>query len=705
MKTLRNAALPAFVIAAALTVPAQAQDTDEAAIIVTAQKENATEVINGGSAGVLGDKPAEDLPFAIRSYSESLILNQQPQTLADVLENDPTIRATYGFGNAAEQFIIRGFELAGDDVGLGGLYGIAPRQLIAPELFQSVQVLNGSSAFLNGAAPGGSGLGGSVNLMLKRAGDRDVTRATMGYTGDAHLGVSMDVSRRFGANGEWGLRVNGAYRDGDVAVDGEDRRTQVLGMALDYRGAAFRMALDLAYQNVRVDNLRPKVTLGTATIPAPPSASNNHAQDYTYTELRDLIGVFLAEYDLSDDAMIYGRIGARDGSEDGIYGGITVLDAVTGAANGNALYVPRTDNNEAAELGLRAKVATGPLTHEINLGGSINWQVNRNAYDFLYGPGFAGFATNIYDAPQVPMLDSSLVGGDLDNPFPVAKSRLSSLFLSDTVGALDGRVQLTGGVRLQQIVTESFSYFGGARTARYDEQAWTPVVGLVVKPVAGLSLYANRIESLQQGPVAPIDPAITNSGEALAPRKAVQYEVGGKLALGSMFAGLAVYQIERPGDGLLADNSYGYIGDQRHKGVELTLNGEVAPGLRLVTGLAVTDAELIGGNEVAGVPGFTANADVEWDLAFVPGLTLTGRAMHTGSQWANTANTLQLDAWTTFDLGARYVFVSGTTPVTLRLTVDNVANESYWASAYDVFSAALLQGQPRTVKASISADF
>src|SRR5690606_20268739 len=103
----------------------------------------------------------------------------------------------------------------------------APRQLIAPELFESVQVLNGASAFLNGAAPGGSSLGGSVNLLLKRAGDEPLTRATLGFTADAHLGGSFDVARRFGADGQWGLRINGAYRDGEVAIDREDRRSQV----------------------------------------------------------------------------------------------------------------------------------------------------------------------------------------------------------------------------------------------------------------------------------------------------------------------------------------------------------------------------------------------------------------------------------------------------------------------------------------------
>ncbi|WP_126173592.1 TonB-dependent receptor [Altericroceibacterium xinjiangense] len=703
-KAARTAFLPAFVIAAALAQPAFAQEVTSE-IIVTAQARNATEVINGGSAGVLGDKPAEDLPFAIRSYSEALILNQQPLTLGEVLQNDPTIRTTYGFGNAAEQFIIRGFTLYGDDVGLNGLYGITPRQLIAPELFESVQVLNGANAFLYGAAPGGSGVGGSVNLVLKRAGLLPLTRATVGYTEEAHFGVSFDVARRFGPDGQWGVRINGAYRDGEVAIDGEDRSTKVLGTAFDWRGERARVAVDLAWQSVQVDNLRPKVTLGSNAIPRVPEADANYASDFTYTDLRDVFGTVSAEYDLAPDTLLYARAGARDGSEEGIYGGITVLDAATGAATGNALYVPRTDNNEALEAGLRSKFGAA-ITHEINVGGNAVWQVNRNAFDFRYGPGYAGFATNLYDPVQVELPSSTIVGGDLDDPFPIARTRLMSAFASDTIGFLQDRVLLIAGLRLQAIRVKSYSaYNGGQLDMTYNEDALTPVVGIVAKPVSNVSLYANRIEALQQGPTTPIDPALSNPGEMLAPRRSVQYEVGGKMDLGRMFAALALFNIERPGEGILPDGSYGYVGDQRHRGLEFTLNGAIAPGLRLISGLTVIDAEFEGGNAVAGVPEFAANANLEWDMPFAPGLTLTGRVIHTGEQWANAANTLELDDWTRFDLGGRYVFVAGDTPVTLRLTVDNIANERYWASAFDTFSAALLQGQPRTVKASISADF
>jgi len=656
---------------------------------------------------VLGNKPAEDLPFNLRTFDETLILNQQPRSLGEVLENDPTIRTTYGYGNAAEVFIIRGFQLYGDDVGLNGLYGITPRQLIAPELFDQVQVLNGASAFLNGAAPGGSGLGGSVNLLLKHAGPEDLNRVTLGYTSDSHFGGSFDVSRRLG---ELGVRINGNYQDGETGVDREDRKTQVLGLGLDWSSGPVRMSLDVAYQKVRVDNLRPKVTLYTTTIPKVPGASANFAQDYTYTSLRDVFGVFNFEYDFAENATMWVKAGARDGSEDGIYGGFNLFDAETGDGGGNALYVPRTDNNEAVEIGARAKVGS-QITQEFVFGANASWQVNRNAFDFLYGPGFAGFSSNLYDTPQLDIPSSTLVGGDLDDPYPVARTRLWSAFASDTIGFWDDRILLTGGLRLQTIKAKSYGYYdGGALASTYEDDAVTPVVGLVVKPVEGVSLYANRIEALQQGPTAGF--GAVNFGAVFPPYVSAQYEVGGKVKVGPMFASLAWYQIKKPYGYIDADTLiYAINGTQRNRGVEFTLNGEITPGLRLISGLSYTKAKLLAstdpnaGTEAKGVPDWTANANVEWDVPMVPGFTLTGRVTHTGKQWVDVANTMRLPSWTIFNAGARYVFAAGEMPVTLRFNVDNIANKRYWASAYDDFSAALLQGQPRTFKASISADF
>lgn len=719
----RNSLLAAAALMPVLSAPAFAQEAsqEEASkdmndIVVVAKALNATQVMGEGDLGALGRKRAEDVPFTIRAYNEALILNQQPVTLGQVLENDPTVRTSYGFGNAAEQFVIRGFALFGDDVGLNGLYGIAPRQLIAPELFQSVEVLNGASAFLNGAAPGGSSIGGAVNLQLKRAGEDPLNRVTVGYISEGNFGGSFDVSRRFGDDGAVGVRLNAAFRSGDVAINGEFRRTAVVGAAFDWRDDNTRLFLDLGYQRVEVDGLRPKVTIGTTVIPVVPDASANYAQPWTYTDLRDVFGVLRLEQDLADNATFHISAGARDGSEQGIYGGVTVLNAATGAANGNGLFVPRTDNNEAIEAGFTVKLGKA-VTQEINFGGSAVWQVNRNGYDFLYGPGFAGFATNIYDAPAVPVPASALVGGDLNNPFPISRTRLLSAFASDTVGLFNDRVLITGGLRLQDIQVQSYSYFGGALTGTYRESAVTPVVGLVVKPVPGLSLFANRVEALQQGPTAPIDPLVVNAGEVFGPIRSKQYEVGGKLRLGRFEAGLSLFRIDLPvaysvdagtGDGRVR---FGLNGLQRNEGMEFTLNGEPVDGLRFIGGASVIDAKLRRtsgganqGNRAVGVPEWTGNAGVEWDIPST-GFTLTGRVVHTGKQAVNVANTLEIPDWTRFDLGARYVLVTGGKPLTLRAGVDNVANKRFWASAFDVFSAALLQGQPRTFRASASIDF
>lgn len=704
----------------ALAVPARAQDGADD-IIVQAQRQNQTVVIAGGNVGVLGDKPALDVPFNVRSYSEALILNQQPDTLGEVLENDPTVRTTLGFGISGEVFVIRGFPLSSDDVGFDGLYGIAPRQLVSPELLSSVQVINGASAFLNGAAPGGSGAGGSVNILPKRA-DRDLTRVTLGYTSAEHFSGAFDIARRLGSDGEWGVRLNGAARRGDIAIDDEFHSAYVLGGSVDYRDGAFRASLNVNYQRLRQSHWRPKITVSTA-IPQAPDADVNYGQPWSAIETEDVFGTASLEYDVADNALVYARFGARDGREDQVTSSFTLLDPATGAGSGGGSFVPRTDNNESATAGFRVKLKGGRISHEVNVGVAASWQVNRNAFDFFGGT----FANNLYEPVEVARPASGFVGGNIDDPFPIGRTRVASAFASDTVGLWDDRILVTGGLRLQHIRMKSYAYGDGSFSGEYDEDAVTPVVGVVVKPAPFLSLYANRIEALEPGATAPvsvIDPGsgatlpVANAGEVLPPYKSVQYEFGGKMAMGRFNAALAFFQIDKALSAYSVDTAnpgevrFGDFGVQRNRGVELTLDGEPVDGLRFIGGVAVNDPKLRRtqgglneGNDAAGIPDWTANANVEWDLPFVPALTLTGRVVHTGSQAADQANTLRIDDWTRFDLGVRYVALVADKPMTLRFSIDNVADERYWASAFSSFGTQLLQGTPRTFKASVSFDW
>ena len=256
-----------------------------------------------------------DTPFSSTSFTEKLARDQQARSVGDVLQNDPAVRLTKGFGNFQELYVIRGFPVYSDDMTYNGLYGVLPRQYVAAELLERVEVFRGATAFLNGAAPGGSGVGGAVNLVPKRAGDAPLNRLTAGWEGGDQIYAAADLSRRFGPDGDWGLRLNLASRAGEGGVEGESRDMKVVGLGLDHRGDRARFSADLGWQDNRIDAPRPQVTPGT-TIPDVPLASKNFAQPWTYTDERQLFGAGRGEFDLSNGITAWVAFGGRQGKED-----------------------------------------------------------------------------------------------------------------------------------------------------------------------------------------------------------------------------------------------------------------------------------------------------------------------------------------------------------------------------------------------------
>ncbi|RZM36110.1 MAG: TonB-dependent siderophore receptor [Sphingomonas sp.] len=720
----------AAVAVASIATVSQAQERAQTApteeeIVVTAQQQR-RQVTSEGSLGALGDRPALETPFNVRNYTAQLILDQQAETLGEVLENDPSVRITQGFGNQSELFVIRGFPLAGDDVALDGLYGITPRQLVSPELYERVQVLNGSSAFLFGAAPGGSGLGGGINLIPKRA-ERTLLRATASYAGDSLFGGAIDVGTRFGADDAFGFRVNGVYRDGDTAVDDERRSVRVVGADLDFRSGPGRFFLDFGYEDQRVYSPRPQVRLANTglAIPRVPGADANYAQPWAFTKLRDVYLLARAEVDVAPDWTVYLAGGLRDGREDGDYATPTVTNSVTGAATQARLFVPREDNNESGQLGVRGKFALAGTTHAVSVGGTLVLAENRNAFaSGGYRTAAGGFTsttpTNIYAPVAVPQpanLPGTGTGGNLADPPRVSYTEFGSLFASDTIGLFGDRVLVTGGVRQQSLIVEGFNRTTFVRATRYDRSATTPVLGVVVRPTSTFSLYGNRIEGLVQGPTAPTNGTNLNPGEIFAPYRTTQYEVGAKWEIRRLTATLALYRTTQPNGYSIATpiptrptaTTFVVDGRQRNQGIELGFNGEPTDWLRVIGGGTITDATLrrtagglTDGNDAIGVPNYQVNLGLEVVPPFLRAATLTGRVVQTGHQYLDATNLQRVDDWTRFDLGLRYILVANEHPITLRVSAENIDNRRYWTSA---FGGYLLQGQPRTVKASITVEY
>ncbi|MBD8625176.1 TonB-dependent receptor [Pseudomonas sp. CFBP 13727] len=677
------------------------------------------QVARGGQMGVLGNQDNMDVPFTLTSYTSKLIEDQQAEDVGDVLLNDPSVRQSFGFGNQAQVFVIRGLPLSSDDISYNGLYGVLPRQIISTDAVERVEVFKGPNAFINGVSPTGTGLGGSVNLVPKRAGDEPIRRYTQDISTDGRVGEHLDLGQRFGEDNRFGARVNLAQREGDTAIDDESQRTKLFTLGLDYRGDNFRLSGDFGYQKQRINNLRNSVRLGTITsIPRAPDASHNYGQDWTYSQTEDTFGMLRGEWDLNEDWTAYVAGGAKHTRENGVYGTPVLTDSSTGAATIGGSKIPHDEDNATFMTGINGNLQTGPVSHQISLGASSIWTEQRNAYEFYQSTG----TTNIYNTASLAKPTAvSFAAGDMSDPGITGKTRNRSLAVSDTLGFFDDKVLVTAGLRRQQLLVQNYAYesttgVGGSRTSMYDEAITTPVYGIVYKPVESVSLFANRIEGLSAGPTA--SGQVVNVGEAFPPGRTKQVEAGIKLDKQSWGATLAAFRIERPTDGFTQSfaapgggtvDVYVRDGKQVNRGVELSVFGEPVEGLRLMAGgtrlqseLEDTAGGLNDGNHAIGVPTFQLNATVDWDVPGLNGLALNARALRTGGQYADQANTLSLPTWNRFDAGARYTFKVERKAVTLRMNVENITDKNYWASANGGY---LTQGEPRLVKFSGTVDF
>ncbi|WP_251978681.1 TonB-dependent receptor [Salinicola avicenniae] len=656
------------------------------------------QVAAGGRVGLLGEKDAMDIPFNVTSYTSKLIENQQSQTLGDTLQNDASVSVGQGYGIYGEAFKVRGFNLTGDDVAYGGLYGVLPRQIINSDLAERVEVFKGASAFTSGIPIGGSGgIGGTINIEPKHAGDEPMLKLSSGYRSDSYGEVGVDASRRFGDQKQWGARVSAVRGRGDTAINDESQRDTSVVVGLDYRGDRGRVLFDFGHQKMTLEGGRSSIYTGAATeVPSEPDSDSNYTPSFGGTELETNFGMVRGEYDLNDDWTAFAAVGGNRTIE-GIVSANPSLTDDDGNASVNDFETGNHIDNFASQAGIRGYVLTGPVSHDITFGYSSAYRKFDTEWGFL-----AAGTTNIYD-PQ----DLSRPEGEPGVGGSVTRTRSQGVTLSDTLGFLDDRLLLTLGARYQELEIDERP--DGDEDNRYADRRVTPAVGVVFKANPNISLYANYVEALQDGGTV-TDTTASNYGQHLGIAHAEQYEVGTKFDYGNVGGGISLFQIELP-TAAVVDGVGKLDNEQRNRGVELSLYGEPVDGLRLFSSATWIDAELTKtrdgteGNDATGVPEYRFVLGSEWDIPHVDRLTATGRVVRTGSQYADTANNLELDPWTRLDLGMRYTMPIGGADWVWRAGIDNVTDEDYWAGASTAFAGYLIQGEPRTFKLSATVEF
>lgn len=662
------------------------------------------QVATGGQVGVLGNMSYMNTPYSTQNWTSDFIKNNQFTTLQDVLLTDPSVSFGQGGSRQGVDYIkIRGFaDFAGQEAtAVNGLVGVSSYYPPSPEFLERLELIKGSNAFLNGA-PGA--VGGSVNLVTKRATDKPVIDLTGGYGSSGQWGGAFDIGGRYGDAKQFGLRINGFYRDGSMAVDGYKAKQEGVAVGWDFRSERLRLDADLIYRNSKLNGDPYYSTLASpqlGLVPAPDPQLALQAP-WTYMATNALIGMARAEFDVNENWTIAAAYG-RSVSED-TFGGycFNVIANLKGDATCYGGYANSQYDREAANVSLRGNFETGPLKHRLIFGGNY---IGEEVGSQPNLPFMLPIPFNIYN-PVWPAAVPEPAFGDRNksNDYITRGS-----YITYTLSTLNDSISVIGGLRRTEIYQSSFDIVNGNQLSGSTASATTPSFGAVVKLAPWFAIYGNYIEALERGGVPPITAA--NAGQVFPALVSKQYEFGAKIDLQTVGATFARYDIDKANQYLdTLTNIYTQNGRQQNVGYEVTVFGEPIKGVRLVAGAAwidavqvKTDGGLYDGKKVASVPDYEYRLTGEFDVPFVPGFTLLGAIYRTGPAPYDNLNSFDVPAWTRFDAGARYVYYVDKTKMTARFKVENLTNEAYWIAGYG--SGGLAQSGARRYLGSLTASF
>ncbi|MDZ5737759.1 TonB-dependent receptor [Pseudomonas asiatica] len=660
------------------------------------------QVARQGSQGLLGTRDFMETPFSITSYTSELVKNQQARTLGELIASDPSVRATNPAGGRFEQFTIRGFSLFNSDVAYNGLYGILPTYSIDMEMADRVDIIKGPSQLINGISPRGS-VGGGINVQPKRAGDQPLTEFTGSYASAGQAGGAVDVGRRFGEGQQFGVRFNGVKQAGDTEWDHQRVEREMAVLGLDFRGERLRLSADLGHTERDTDAPQERVLVGAnAKVPDANDVRHNYAQAWSKARTNDTFGALHAEYDISESLLAYGAVGARKSNHDFLRHNVSISNDA-GDFTVQPRDFTRDESVRTAMAGVRNWFHTGPVSHELNLAATYFYMDFTNG-----GARYASAPSNLYHPVATPTPGTPT----RIDPEVYTENRFSGVALADTLGFFDDRLLLTLGARWQRVQVDDWSDGIKGDTA-YDEEKVSPSGGVLLKVTDQLSLYANYMEGLSQGKIAPS--TSVNEDQIFPPFTSRQVEVGAKYDLGQVAFTASAFRIRQPAyETNPTSRVFGPNGKRDNRGIELSVFGEPVQGVRVLGGVMYIDSELtdtIGGaydgNRAPATPEYNVNLGAEWDVPGVNGLTLTARGIHSSSQYLDQNNSKQIDGWERYDLGARYAFKVDATQVTLRASVENVLGDRYWSSAgaSDDSEPGLTLSTPRTYLLSATVGF
>ena len=192
-----------------------------------------------------------------------------------------------------------------------------------------------------------------------------------------------------------------------------------------------------------------------------------------------------------------------------------------------------------------------------------------------------------------------------------------------------------------------------------------------------LAAYAGYARGLEESPVAPSN--ATNYQEAPPAIRTVQKDAGLRWKINDkVSAVVGVFEVSKPYFNLDANDRFRQLGDVRHRGVEFSVTGKVAPGLSMVLGNLLIDQKLSDDRRPIGATARKTILSLNYRLPKRPALSFDYYFESTSSRTANAAGTLRIPPRAIVNLGMRYRLKISERPVLIRALIGNVTNTFGW---------------------------
>lgn len=548
---------------------------------------------------------------------------------------------------------------------------------------------------------GRGGGGGVINRVTKEAGFNPLREVDLQSGSYSNKRVTADFGQPLGE--KFALRLNGLYEDSGSFRDGVDlersgiapsltfipgdatkvtvgfehfRDTRVADRGItSFQGRPVDVDLDTFYGNPDDSHVKAEVNLASATI------------DHQFGKLSLRNRTTYGDYDRFYQNYVPGAVTA-DRSR-------VTITAYNNATQRENLF-NQTDLTYALE--------TGTMRHTLLVGAEVGRQLTDN----FRNTGFFNNTATSFLAPfNNPTIDTPVTfrqsATDADNHL---RTEVSALYAQDQI-EISSRLQIVAGLRFDRFDLQYHNNRNGDDLDRADDLV-SPRLGVVVKPVAELSLYGAYSVSYLPSSGDQFS-SLTTITEQLEPEKFNNYEVGAKWdPSDSLSFTTAVYRLDRTNTRSIDPNDPTRIvqtGSQRTNGFEIGINGRLTSAWSIAGGYTNQDAFVTSATaaarkdaKVGQVPRHTLSL---WNnYQFHPRMGAALGIIYRSEMFATIDDSVTLPGYTRADVAAYY---SVTPSLRLQLNIENVLDKEYWANADS--NTNLSPGSPRAARIGLTAKF